>query len=113
MKWIIIICFLVQNLIFKYIFFQKQEQKEDLALLFIEQGDIELLYDAKGNKEKSSEINLKNLKRGEVLGDFSFFTDSPYEETARSRTFSTVYPLFRSEFMEILKEYPEDYVFHS
>ena len=90
----------------------KQGQTEDLALIFIEQGDIELMYNTKGSKEQNSEINLKNLKRGDVVGDFSFFTDAPYEETARSRTFSTVFRLFKEEFLDILKEYPEDYVFY-
>jgi len=88
----------------------KEGEIGDLSIFFIEQGEIELLINQRENKEKTSEIIIKNLKRGDFLGEMPFFTATPFEETARSRSFSTVFRLLRYEFLEILKEFPQDYV---
>ncbi len=70
-----------------------------------------MLYEDQRNQDRKSDIILKKLKSGDFFGELPFFIENPFEETARSRTFSTVYKILRSEFIEMLSTYPSDYVY--
>ena len=69
-----------------------------------------MLYEDQRNQERKPEIILKKLKSGDFFGELPFFIENSFEETARSRTFSTVYKILRREFIEMLRTYPSDYV---
>ena len=53
---------------------------------------------------------MKTVKVSGFCGEMPFFTHVPFEETARSRSFSTVYQISREGFLEILMAFPHDYV---
>lgn len=51
------------------------------------------------------------FKKGDVFGEFSFFADSPKTHYAKAVTPVSIYRIARQDFLDILKTFPEDYVF--
>ena len=76
-------------------------------LYFLKEGHIDLVYEC---KKKHEMVTLKELQPGECFGEIPFFTDANAEENAISRSFSTVYKISRTNFLNLLKEFPKDYV---
>ena len=62
------------------------------------------------NKNNNEQIVLKTIKSGDVFNVLSFFINKSSEETAISSSFSTVYKISRRDFLQILSEFPLDYV---
>lgn len=58
-------------------------------------------------------IQLSLLSPGDNFGDFGFFTNNPRQYTARSVNFVTLFYLTHKEFLNIMKDFPEDYVKNS
>ena len=54
--------------------------------------------------------NYYILKKGSTFGQYSFITGMQREETAESSGFSQISYLKREDFLEILKDFPLDYV---
>lgn len=77
---------------------------DDGSLFLIESGSLESVMNGQQGVK-----HLKEYKKGDILGLFSFFTDEPRNTSVRSKDFSTVFEIKKSEFLNILKKYPTDY----
>jgi len=62
-------------------------------------------------QENKARIILKKLRKEEFFGELPFFIQCPYEETAKSKTFSTIYNISKESFLGILTAFPDDYVY--
>jgi hypothetical protein len=56
-----------------------------------------------------SYYTLREMKKGEAVGVFSFFTGQREGVCIRSLDFSKMLSIRRSEFLALLKHFPEDY----
>ena len=88
----------------------KKGDHEEQALFIIKEGQIDLIYENVKRKEEKS-VTLKQQKTGDFFGELPFICESPYEESAISRSFSIVYKLNRNDFLEGLKSFPDDMVY--
>lgn len=83
----------------------------------IEKGEIEII-----NENCSPSLVIKTLKvflpktlhkpftkAGELIGAFSFFSNFARESSIRSKGFSTLFEIKRSDFLSIVKTSPEDF----
>jgi len=53
---------------------------------------------------------LKNPQQNQTIGEYEFFANMPYLETIKSSSFTTIYKIPRKNFLQLLKNYPEEYV---
>jgi CRP-like cAMP-binding protein len=51
---------------------------------------------------------IKTLQKGEVFGEYGFFTGNARQLSAFSKGFSKVFKVQRMTFMHLLMEFPED-----
>ena len=77
-------------------------------MFIIKEGQIDLVVKDLKNKGTTT---LKILKSGDFFGELPFFTKCSCEETAISHSFAIVYKISKNDFLEKLKDYPDDYVF--
>ena len=82
----------------------KLNETDDGSLFLIESGSLESVVNGQQGVK-----HLKEFKKGDILGLFSFFTDEPRNTSVRSKDFSTVFEIKKEEFLNILKKYPTDY----
>lgn len=52
---------------------------------------------------------IKELKKGDLFGELSFFTEKPRCASAKSIGPSSVLSIKKKDFIKLLKEYPSDY----
>lgn len=50
------------------------------------------------------------FKNGSTFGEIPFLLDKEYKETAICKTFTTIYKIKRSLFLNILSLFPDDFV---
>ncbi|KRX04810.1 Cyclic nucleotide-binding protein [Pseudocohnilembus persalinus] len=101
-----------------------QNKQTDQCLYFIFKGEIQLYsktYHTKqqqdfieenhylGLNQNTLEFKLGCLKEGQVLGFRSFFTQQPKTIGAKSTNISQIIILKREDFIQVLKNYPNDY----
>ena len=79
----------------------------DPSIFIIRKGIVELFVPTPRRNETNTVLQI--LKKGELFGEISFFTELPRETTARCATFASFYAIKRQRFIEILKENSEDY----
>ncbi|KAL4476595.1 hypothetical protein ABPG72_000754 [Tetrahymena utriculariae] len=84
-----------------------ESQSDDSSIYFIQNGIIEI-FQQRIQKQNSVNI-IKTLTEGQVFGEVSFFSGLQRQASARSVNLSTLYKIKRDEFIEILKENPEDF----
>lgn len=87
--------------------FSQENETADSSLYFLKQGQVDLMNESCKKVEKTL---LKELKPGDCFGQHAFFAESKTEETAVSRSFSMIYKISRKRFIELLQEFPKDYV---
>ncbi|EAR96743.3 cation channel family protein (macronuclear) [Tetrahymena thermophila SB210] len=84
-----------------------EDKCDDSSIFFIQNGIIEIFQQ---KIQKSNSVNvIKTLKEGQVFGEISFFSGLQRQASARSVNLSTLYKINREEFIEILRENPEDF----
>ena len=71
----------------------------------IRDGKVELFMETPNEKT----ISLQVLTKDQYFGELSFFSDLPRKSSAKSLTFSSLFVIKKSDFLNILKETPEDY----
>lgn len=79
-------------------------KNQEPSLYLISEGEIEIYI-----KKHTKKHSVKNLKKGGVFGERSFFFNSINDENAQAKTFSTVYKISRKEFFEFLATHHKDY----
>ncbi|KAL4483320.1 hypothetical protein ABPG72_007962 [Tetrahymena utriculariae] len=77
---------------------------EDQNIYFIEKGQVEVFL-----SQSDQPIQIMKLKAGECFGQVGFFTGLTRTLSVKSLDFTTLIYIKRSEFIDLLKEYPEDY----
>lgn len=75
------------------------------SLYLINDGEVEVF---KGDKRQHK---LAKLKNGDFFGEISFLVNCKQSLTVVSTSFSTIYMIDQADFLKIIKETPEDYVF--
>ncbi|KAL4434894.1 hypothetical protein ABPG74_021233 [Tetrahymena malaccensis] len=77
---------------------------EDQNIYFIEKGQVEVFL-----SQSDQPIQIMKLKAGDCFGQVGFFTGLTRTLSVKSLDFTTLIYIKRSEFIDLLKEYPEDY----
>jgi len=75
-------------------------------IFLIHEGEINLIAE---NSSGASQTILKTLHKDEIFGEVSFFTSESRSSTAKSSNFASLYYICRDDFLEILKNFPQDY----
>lgn len=52
---------------------------------------------------------IKTIEAGSSFGEISFFTGQPRISTFKSHDFTKLFFIWRSDFLEMLKQFPHDY----
>ena len=81
---------------------------DDKSLYILRSGEIELYVETPRFNDPITIIK-KLTKKGEVFGEFSFFSDKERETCARSSTFTSVFIIKQQDVIDAIKEFPQDY----
>ena len=81
------------------------ENEESNSLYFVMKGRIEMFLAG----SKNSTVALKTITVGENFGEVEFFTGKTRMASAKSKDFTTLFSINRDEFIQILKNNPEDF----
>jgi len=84
------------------VFFENED--DDSSVYFVIKGKVEL-YSKPGNIE----IPIKELGSGNHFGEVSFFTGRPRGFSVRSKDFTTLFSISRSDFIHVIETNPDDY----
>ncbi|KAL4436275.1 hypothetical protein ABPG74_015866 [Tetrahymena malaccensis] len=87
-----------------------QHQVDHHDIYFIEKGKIELFTIINQKKRNNSGLHksLKVLEKGSSFGEQSFFTGTERKISARSLDFTKLLYIRRQDFIDLLKEFPQD-----
>ncbi|KAL4494862.1 hypothetical protein ABPG73_004302 [Tetrahymena malaccensis] len=85
--------------------------QDDLSIYFIEKGQVEAFTYQKTpfNKKMKTVNSLFTLGTGKFFGEYSFFTGESRDINFRSLEFTTLLVIKRGDFINLLKDYPDDY----
>ncbi|EGR30305.1 cation channel family protein, putative [Ichthyophthirius multifiliis] len=81
---------------------------DDCCIFFIEKGEIEVYID-QYSEAKMYTQQIQKLKSGDAFGVVSFFTGNTRKLSIRSLDFTTLLSIKRQDFLNLLKDFPEDY----
>ncbi|KAL4460148.1 hypothetical protein ABPG73_000257 [Tetrahymena malaccensis] len=84
----------------------KQQDTEDQSIYFVQSGLIQIFLT--NNQDQSQKI-LSELSQDSMFGEISFFSGLPRSASARSLKSSTIYQINRQKFINLLKNYEEDF----
>jgi len=84
-----------------------QNETNDPYLYIIKKGKIDLFVE--DQKCPNSKTIIQSLRKNQLFGEISFFSDAARETSAQSTTFTSLYAIKRKSFIDILKENNEDY----
>ena len=79
-----------------------QEGEGGSSLFVISRGEVAILKRAPGGKE----IRVRNLKDGDLFGEFGFFIDQKRHATVKTLTTCELLEISRNGFREIVKVHP-------
>ncbi|KAL4462328.1 hypothetical protein ABPG73_009906 [Tetrahymena malaccensis] len=93
-------------------FFPNQEIKldqdqNDFYLIYVIQGKIESHF--KISVDQMSKNTIQKYKKGDTIGQYSFFTGIQSEQYFKSTEFTKVMILSRNSFIEITKKYDQEF----
>ncbi|CAD8145638.1 unnamed protein product [Paramecium octaurelia] len=78
------------------------DSNDDQSFYFIQSGTVII-------KCGNSEVVKKKLLKGDSFGEFAFMTGQARTATAYSQEYSQLHKITRSDFLDVLKHYPDDY----
>ena len=81
---------------------------DDKSLYILRSGEIELFVETPRFNDPITIIKTLT-KKGEVFGEYSFFSDKERETCAKSTTFTSVFIIRQQDVLDIIKESPQDY----
>ena len=85
-----------------------QNDRDDKSLYILRSGEVEIYVETPRPNDPFTVIKTVN-KKGEVFGEYSFFSDKERESCARSATFTSVYMIKHQDALEIIKDNALDY----
>ncbi|CAD8157174.1 unnamed protein product [Paramecium octaurelia] len=84
----------------------QEHQVEDFCLYFILKGKVKIQF--QGYFQGKPKRTFHTLSEGQTFGEFSFVSGIPPYISINSQGLTTVLKLRRSDFLEIIKTYPQD-----
>jgi len=81
---------------------------DDKSLYILRSGEVELYLETPRFNDPITIVKTLT-KKGEVFGEYSFFSDKERESCARSSTFTSVFIIRQQDLMEIITDNPLDY----
>ncbi|EGR33586.1 hypothetical protein IMG5_048560 [Ichthyophthirius multifiliis] len=92
------------------IIIQSNDKKKDYSIYFIESGEVEFFIEGKDIDGNDQVQVLVTLKKGMYFNEINFFTQQQIQNiSVRSQGFCTILKIDANEFINQLKEFPEDY----
>ncbi|KRX07934.1 Cyclic nucleotide-binding protein [Pseudocohnilembus persalinus] len=90
------------------------QAKENINYIyFISQGEIEIFLSQKNHKHKirntKQEYTVTELKEGMHFGTLEFFGNYSTQFGAKSKNFTTLFRIDKRQFIQLIKDYPEEY----
>lgn len=82
---------------------------DDKSLYILRSGEIELYVETPRSNNDPVTIVKTLTKKGEVFGEFSFFSNKERETSARSKNYTSVFIIKQQDVLDILKENALDY----
>lgn len=82
---------------------------DDCEIYFIIKGKVQISVDCTNRTDKNPRMAIKNLSKGDVFGELSFFSGNSRSASAQSKDFSTMIYIKREDFLQLLEKFPEDY----
>ena len=73
-------------------------------MFIVTKGKLEHTYENENNIK-----SIKSLKYGDFFGIGSFFTDDSRENSIRSKNFSTLLEIKKTDFINVIKKNKEDF----
>ncbi|KAL4498459.1 hypothetical protein ABPG72_013265 [Tetrahymena utriculariae] len=87
-----------------------QQSQSETAFYIVEKGNIQLYTKCfKYAMEEVTTKPIKELKKGDLFGEFSFFTEKPRCASAKSLGPCSILSIKKKDFIKLLKEFPSDY----
>ncbi|CAD8085394.1 unnamed protein product [Paramecium primaurelia] len=84
----------------------QEHQVEDFCLYFILKGKVKIQF--QGYFQGKPKRTFHTLSEGQTFGEFSFISGIPPYISINSQSLTTVFKLRRSDFLEIIKTFPQD-----
>ncbi|KAL4459922.1 hypothetical protein ABPG74_003448 [Tetrahymena malaccensis] len=94
--------------------FELNKENLGTCIYFIQQGQVEKFLQQQESETqdkiqiKNSQKLLKVYKKGDYFGEIEFFTGKKLQINVKSVDFTTLLIINRNEFIEILKNFPQD-----
>ncbi|KAL4448668.1 hypothetical protein ABPG74_012757 [Tetrahymena malaccensis] len=87
-----------------------QQSQSETPFYIVEKGSIQLYTKCfKYAIEEVTTKPIKELKKGDLFGELSFFTEKPRCASAKSLGPCSVLSIKKKDFIKLLKEFPSDY----
>ncbi|CAD8202426.1 unnamed protein product [Paramecium octaurelia] len=83
-----------------------EHQSEDLGLYYILKGEVKVQF--QGSSLANNKRSVTRLKEGQAFGQYSFISGVPSNISIFSCGVTTLMKLKRSEFLEIISNFPQD-----
>ncbi|KAL4494053.1 hypothetical protein ABPG72_016009 [Tetrahymena utriculariae] len=88
--------------------YHQEDQEEDQYLYYVEHGEVQLYYDMQFYNNGQG-IPIQSIEQGNFIGLYEFFSGEKKHESARCVELTNVFAVSRNDFLQIIKNFPEDY----
>ncbi|KAL4465902.1 hypothetical protein ABPG74_004139 [Tetrahymena malaccensis] len=88
--------------------YHQEDQEDDQYLYYVEQGEVQLYYDMQFYNNGQG-IPIQSVQQGNFIGLYEFFSGEKKHESARCIELTNVFAVSRNDFLQIIKNFPEDY----
>ncbi|EAS04444.1 cation channel family protein (macronuclear) [Tetrahymena thermophila SB210] len=89
------------------IIFEQNDFDEDPFLYIVDKGDIEIFVET--DKADQEVTILQVINQGSYFGEVNFFREGLREASARAQDFAILYGIPKSQFLQIIQDYPRDF----
>ncbi|KAL4492940.1 hypothetical protein ABPG72_020719 [Tetrahymena utriculariae] len=89
------------------IIFEQEDFDEDPFLYIVDKGDIEIFVET--DKTDQEVTILQVIHQGSYFGEINFFREGLREASARAQDFAILYGIPKSQFLQIIQDYPIDF----
>ncbi|KAL4480549.1 hypothetical protein ABPG72_022304 [Tetrahymena utriculariae] len=87
----------------------KEDEQDDCSIYFIQKGRVEVFIKQLHSDGTLSTKSIMILEKGQYFGTYGFFTGLTRKQSIRCMEFSQFLVIKRSDFIETLKQFSDDY----
>ncbi|KAL4438146.1 hypothetical protein ABPG74_016925 [Tetrahymena malaccensis] len=87
----------------------KEDEQDDCSIYFIQKGRVEVFIKQLHTDGTLSSKSIMILEKGQYFGTYGFFTGLTRKQSIRCMEFSQFLVIKRSDFIETLKQFSDDY----